>query len=597
MERISDGFDEFGNPEGRAFDLGGGNEDRILGERILFYHCPVPDGPVAEAELRRMMAERGFHMDIRHAPRGGGCDLSAGLLSGYTQLWYLSGSSPTLSVSQTQMIVDYVRQGNGLAIWADNEPFYADANILAQALIGSRFSGNKMADRVMVPGPQRSRGHFVEHQLTQGVNNLYEGITICTIHDAPAVTLLGQSHDGQFCLGCFESEGRRVVLDTGFTKLYPDRLHRSAGLGRYLANIAFWLAKGSRDVEYRLLTSGREEIATIGRGATSPEYPFPVAKPAAAMCLLQWDGAATLRLSLRAPDGTVASHASSHSPIRVGLQAYTPGTWSAQVTGVDTPSARIPYVLKATYTTDVTATQDVSHVDSGVHAEGQVVMPFYILCDTSGSMAGDLPDLAKGLEELHLGLLTEPIVNDLVMMSVITFNDSARTLVPLAAPENITLPTLPAATGLTNYSAAFREFHRAFEADRARLKGKGHRIYRPCVYFLTDGEPTDQNYLDTFKALLTQEHNPAYPYLCAFGFRDASQATIQKLAHADTGGPHKRAQWFIAGQGHSVRQTLAAMVDVIGKSILQSAQSAFGGAPQVVLPKNIPGMVGGQDPA
>jgi uncharacterized protein YegL len=183
------------------------------------------------------------------------------------------------------------------------------------------------------------------------------------------------------------------------------------------------------------------------------------------------------------------------------------------------------------------------------------------------------------------------------MVSIIFFNDTARTIMPLAAPEEITLPPLPPAAGLTNYSAAFREYHQAFEADRARLKGEGRRVYRPCVYFLTDGEPTDQNYLQTFKALLTHEHNPAYPYVCAIGFRDASQATVQALAHADAGGPHKRGRWFIATPGHSVSQTLLAMVEVIGKSIVQSAHSAATGGPEVVLPTSIPGMRGGDGSA
>ncbi|MEU8007718.1 VWA domain-containing protein [Catellatospora sp. NPDC049111] len=598
MMHRSDGFDEFGNPESRAYDLGGGDEDRIRGERILFYTCHIPDGPVAMAELKRMMAERGLQLDMHFGPATGPSDLTAGLLAGYTQLWYLSGDRSTLSTQQVQLVADYVRRGNGLAIWADNEPFYADANLLAQALIGCRFSGNKQADRVMVPGAERSRGHFIEHQLTQGVNNLYEGITICTIEAAPGtVALLGQSHDGQFCMGCYEHDGQRIVLDSGFTKLYPDRLHRSAGLGRYLSNIAFWLAKGSRDIEYRLLTTGRREIAAVGQGVTSPAYAFDVDKAAATTCVLQWESSATLGLTLRSPDGTVAGHVSSHSPVRVGLQAYEPGTWSAEVTGVDTRGAQVPYVLRATQSTEVDPVVAAPPARLGGDAEGQVIMPFYVLCDVSGSMAGDLDQLAKGLDELHRGLLAEPLINDLVMMSVITFNDSARTLVPLAAPEDIVLPQLPAAAGLTNYSAAFQEFRRVFDADRARLKAVGHRVYRPCVYFLTDGEPTDHNYLQTYESLLTSRNNPAYPYLCVFGFRDATEATVRGLAHADAGGPHKRGRWFLAGQGHSVRETLASLVEVIGNSILQSAQSAMSGVPEVTLPTAVPGMVGGPNQA
>ena len=592
VARTAEGYDEFGNPEGRAFDLGGGDEDRIRGERILLYQCAIIDGPVAEKELQRLLAERGLTLDVRREPRHGDCDLTGQVLSQYTQLWFVSGRTPTLSAQQVQMIGDFVSAGNGLAIWADNEPYYADANLLAEALIGTRFSGNKKADRVMVPGPQRSPGCFVEHQLTQGVNNLYEGITICTIHPATGVTILGQSHDGQLCLGCYEDENRRIVLDTGFTKLYADRLHRSAGLGRYLSNIAFWLAKGSRDVEYRLLTTGRSEIPAVGPGATSPPYPFDIGKPAATTCILQWSGPTTLELSVRAPDGTRATHRSSQSPIRVGLQAYLPGTWSAEVTGVDVRSAPQQYVLTASFATDVRAADTTRRLEAPKDEVGQIVMPFYVLCDVSGSMAPDLAELNDGLRALHRGLLSEPVINDLVMMSVITFNDSARTVVPLAAPEDMTLPALPTPVGLTNYSAAFREFHQAFEADRARLKGEGKRVYRPCVYFLTDGEPTDHNYLQTFQALLTHQNNPAYPYICVFGFRDARPATLEALAHADAGGPHKRGRWFVAERGQSVSQTLTALVGVIGKSILQSAQSASGGVPEVSLPMNVPGMTG-----
>ena len=88
MARIAGGFDRFGNPEGRAFDLGGGDEDRVRGESILLYICKISDGVFAEQEMRSLMAERGLQLDIRHAPAFGGCTLDAQLLAGYTQLWY-----------------------------------------------------------------------------------------------------------------------------------------------------------------------------------------------------------------------------------------------------------------------------------------------------------------------------------------------------------------------------------------------------------------------------------------------------------------------------------------------------------------------------
>jgi len=144
MKRPAEGYDEFGNPKGQAFDLGGGDEDRVRGERILL-HAPSRLFPIAEAELQRVITARGMHLEFQY-----GTTISAALLSGYTQLWFLSGDTKTLKADQIQAVVDFVRNGNGLAIWADNDPLFADANLLAEALMGTRFSGNKLADQIMV---------------------------------------------------------------------------------------------------------------------------------------------------------------------------------------------------------------------------------------------------------------------------------------------------------------------------------------------------------------------------------------------------------------------------------------------------------------
>jgi uncharacterized protein YegL len=225
--------------------------------------------------------------------------------------------------------------------------------------------------------------------------------------------------------------------------------------------------------------------------------------------------------------------------------------------------------------------------------EGQTIMPFYFVCDVSYSMAPDMGHLNTALDNLHRQLLSEPIINDLVMMSVITFNNNAQTVVPLAAPEEITLPTLSASGG-TDFSPPLQEFHRAFQADRARLKGEGKKVFRPCVYFLTDGEPNNDSYLKTFTSLLAKENNTAYPYICAFGFRDATEATLRTLAYPNFGEQQKHGRYFRAKQGEAVTEMLTAMVGILAQSILQSAASASAGAPAVSMPppQSVPSMVG-----
>jgi uncharacterized protein YegL len=221
--------------------------------------------------------------------------------------------------------------------------------------------------------------------------------------------------------------------------------------------------------------------------------------------------------------------------------------------------------------------------------EGQLIMPFYLLCDVSGSMYGDMTDLNAALAQLRTDIMSNPVVDDLTMLSVITFASDARTVVPLAPPSQVQLPTLTAGGG-TNYSAAFREYHRAFEQDRARLKAEGKKVYRPCVFFLTDGAPGDPDYLQTFRSLLTydpetKQGNRAFPYLVSFGFRDAPEQVMKQLAYPDFG--RARGRWFVA-RTNRIGELLTSMTSAIGNTVISSGMSAGQGTPQIMPPTVAP---------
>ena len=541
------------------------------------------------------MAERGLRLDIRHAPVSGGCTLDAQVLAGYTQLWFVSSDRPTLSGQQVQMMVNYVRSGNGLAIWADNDPFYADANLLARALTGSSFSGNRMGDKVMVPGPPDTPGRFVEHQLTQGVNNLYEGITICTIDPVPGIIILGKSHDGQRCLGCFEREGQRVVLDTGFTKLFSEFYHKSAGLGRYLSNIAFWLARGSRGVEYELLSPGRSEIASVKKGETSKEYRFAVSGAAAATCIVQWDGKATLGVTVRAPDGSVAGRgSSSSSPLKVTVLTPTPGTWTCTVEGVDVAPAGMTYAAKVAL--EIPGSHSGTARRPAAPSKDRVVLPFYLVCDVSAAAAGTIRDFAVALQQLKSGLTRVPAIDETVALSLITFDETARTVAALAAPSALELPALSAGGG-ASFSAAIREYHRALEKDRARLKAGGAKVFRPCVFFLAHGTPKDR-YQETFRSLLgfdssTGQGNRAYPNVIAIGLPGATRESLAGLAYPDFGDPARRGRWFVTDPAPTALDGYRPMVQIIYQTITATHATGTRGIITFTPPTPIPGTQSG----
>jgi uncharacterized protein YegL len=221
-------------------------------------------------------------------------------------------------------------------------------------------------------------------------------------------------------------------------------------------------------------------------------------------------------------------------------------------------------------------------------AEGQIVMPFYLVCDVSGSMWVDMPALNAGIAQLHQAVMRDPVVDDLAMMSIITFADTARTVVPLSFPSQIEPPTLVSG-GLTNYGPAFREFHRAFEADRLRLRREGKRVFRPCIFFLTDGEPTDGDYAQVFASLLAydparNQGNARYPYVTAFGFREAAAETMATITYPTFG--EKRGRYFLARDSTEVSDILRGISGAIAASVVGSALSTGSGTPLYVPPAN-----------
>jgi uncharacterized protein YegL len=228
---------------------------------------------------------------------------------------------------------------------------------------------------------------------------------------------------------------------------------------------------------------------------------------------------------------------------------------------------------------DTEAIRDTAAVD------GQVIMPFYLLVDVSSSMSSEEVELNAAIAELVENIRKDPVVDDLVMLSVITFNHDAQTVVPLSSPSELTVPHVRTSGG-TSYGAAFAEYARAFEQDRDRLRQQGMKVYRPCVFFLTDGAPGDGNYLQTFRSLFAYDPasktgNKAFPYFIPFGFRSAPEDVIKRLAYPDFGATKGR--WFLS-RSSNVREILRAMAAMLGNTVISSGQSASQGVPQIVPP-------------
>src|ERR1700749_4922477 len=136
--------------------------------------------------------------------------------------------------------------------------------------------------------------------------------------------------------------------------------------------------------------------------------------------------------------------------------------------------------------------------------EGALVMPFYLVCDVSQSMAGALPALNQALLGLRQAIVNEPVVDDVARICIMTFSDTAQVVVPLGQMSESGPPAL-SVQHTTNYGAAFDQLRRTIIGDLQELKRQGLKVYRPCVFFLTDGLPTDHGWEQAFRTTLTYD--------------------------------------------------------------------------------------------
>lgn len=128
-------------------------------------------------------------------------------------------------------------------------------------------------------------------------------------------------------------------------------------------------------------------------------------------------------------------------------------------------------------------------------------LPVYILADCSGSMAGDpIESVKSGISALHSELMNDPSAVESAFLSVITFDSSARQVVPLTELASFTPPNLNA-SGTTALGAALKTLIDCLQTEVKQNSGEVKGDWKPLIFLLTDGAPTDnwQQYADELK--------------------------------------------------------------------------------------------------
>jgi len=210
---------------------------------------------------------------------------------------------------------------------------------------------------------------------------------------------------------------------------------------------------------------------------------------------------------------------------------------------------------------------------------GEQILPFYIVCDESASMEynGGIDAINEGIPELHFVICSDPLVDDKARICMITFSDDAEVLAPLSHASDIEEMPGVAAAGATSYGSAFRLLKSQIATDIALYRADGYKVHRPAVFFITDGQPTDEWEQD-WQALTDKSTNPQAPNIIAFGVDQANEAIIKQVGTFAA---------FAMEQGTNAGTALKEVIGGICDSIIESSGQS---EPQLRVSKDIEGM-------
>lgn len=153
--------------------------------------------------------------------------------------------------------------------------------------------------------------------------------------------------------------------------------------------------------------------------------------------------------------------------------------------------------------------------------------PCVLLLDTSGSMAGNkINELNAGLSTFVDQLRSDSMATKRVEIGIITFGP-VDTVQHFVTPDLMQVPTLQA-SGDTPMGAAINQGLALLVERKATYKANGIGYYRPWVFLITDGAPTD----DVSKAVAAvREGEKSKSFLFyAVGVDGADMKTLATIA-------------------------------------------------------------------
>ena len=174
--------------------------------------------------------------------------------------------------------------------------------------------------------------------------------------------------------------------------------------------------------------------------------------------------------------------------------------------------------------------------------QGEKHIACVLLVDTSGSMGGrPIAELNEGLRAFGEALQEDTKAAGCADICVISFNSTVETVVPFCSAEEYVVPVLNAG-GLTAMNEAIITGLDLIEARKQEYKSIGVDYYKPWMFLLTDGEPTDGEYASDAKDRLQEALNLKKINFFPMGIGEEANTALLKAYTKDGNGAVLKAE-------------------------------------------------------
>ncbi len=161
--------------------------------------------------------------------------------------------------------------------------------------------------------------------------------------------------------------------------------------------------------------------------------------------------------------------------------------------------------------------------------------PCLLLLDVSYSMSGPkIKELNRGIEEFAVELGNDALASKRVEVAIVTFGDGVEVPLGFISARDFQPPRLDS-NGSTPMGHAILRGLDMLEERKTAYRKNGIAYYRPWIFLITDGAPTDidtQQWTDAVARIRQGEHDKKFALFCV-GVEGADFCCLREISIRD----------------------------------------------------------------